>query len=240
MQRNVSPRLLLEEAERLDGYRAACAACPLNAAARSSNSYTPFFTDPTRAEELLALADTVPLCRSADIVLLHPSAEAGYPHTRPLNLICLPISVLESSTSALRTTLLHEAIHLHQRDQSQAWIAATQREGWIPIPHQQIPSLLRSRCRLNPDTLAPHRFWAWEGVHVPLPLFIPKQPLGLGDVTIKWLDLRNGGLYPPPSSFEARYGHPSQPEHPWEILAVQFSDKGLATRQDLEAALAAT
>jgi hypothetical protein len=51
----------------------------------------------------------------------------------------------------------------------------------------------------------------------------------LGDVQIKWYDLRNGALFTDaPFSFQLRYGpNPSQPEHPFELLAVEAANKGI-------------
>jgi hypothetical protein len=55
---------------------------------------------------------------------------------------------------------------------------------------------------------------------------------------VKWLDIRNGTLYTdPPPSFVKRYGQPSQPEHPFELLAVEMADKKLYTEELLLANL---
>jgi hypothetical protein len=235
-----SVRQLLDRAEHEDGYLAACAASPRNRAARTGCSYLPFLVAPGEADRLLALADSIPLIRDADLVILHPSAENGYPHTRPPNLICLPSKVLRASDESLRTTLLHEMLHLHQRRYPDRWNRACRADGWTPLSPSQIPRNLQGAVRLNPDTLRPTQFWAWEEHHCPLPLFSPRPHPTLGDVVIKWYDLRNGSLYStPPPSFEARYGsNPAQPEHPYELLAVELADKGLDTealvRQRLE------
>ena len=222
----------LHRAEALDGYRSACAASYTNAAARRTSRYTPFFVSRPDVDRLLELADQIPLLAGADLIILHPSAEHGFPHTRPPNLVCLPANVVMNSTDAsLANTLRHEAIHLHQRANPILWSAAAARDGWRAIPEPQIPARFRERCRINPDTMSPQPFWAWETYHVPLPLFTSDSPSSLADVQVKWFDLRNGTLFSsPPPSFEGRYGtDPTQPEHPWELLAVEAANEDIQT-----------
>ncbi len=226
----------LTAAEAADGYRAACAASPANAYARRNCTYTPFFAEDTDVNRLVKLLDDIPLTRDTDVVVLHPTAENGYPHTRAPNLIAMPLpSVTGVSDEALAETLRHEAVHIHQRRQPKLWAAACVREGWWPLPAGQVPQRWRAQCRLNPDTFQPQQFWSWETHHVPLPLFSSEAPSNLADISVKWLDLRNGVLYPsPPPSFQARYGNaPSQPEHPFELLAVEAARDGLTTDRDL-------
>ncbi len=235
MEDGNSPNIVhdaLNRAEALDRYRVACAVSPPNAAARRTSHYTPFFVSRPEVERLLGLADQIPLLAEADILVLHPSAENGFPHTRAPNLVCLPASVITNSTdAALADTLRHEAIHLHQRANPILWSAATAREGWRAIPEAQIPLRFREQCRINPDTMSPQPFWAWETYHVPLPLFTSDNPSSLADIQIKWFDLRSGVLHSsPPFSFEERYGSdPPQPEHPWELLAVEAATDGITT-----------
>lgn len=220
------PRARLDYAESIDGYLAAVSASPLNREARSTCRYSPFFAGPDKAERLLKIVDNIPLLDGADIIVMHPTADNGYPHTRPGNIVCLPTTYLDHDVAALRETLVHEAIHLHQRANPHPWYRACLLEGWTPVSLEQIPAELRERCRINPDTFSPRPFWSWDIFHVPLPLFTPKpssRQLTLSDCVVKWLDLRNGALVTePPSTFKGRYGaQPPQPEHPFELLAVE-------------------
>ena len=162
----------LDKAEALDGYRAACAACPLNAEARKKQIYTPYFLEKKSLEKLYGRMFTIPLISTMDVVVLHPSADNGYPHTRPNSIICVPANVVATSDDSLANTLLHEAIHVHQRRHPETWAAACSREGWTPVSTDQIPEEFLRRCRLNPDTFFQQRFWAWEKYNVPLPLFV--------------------------------------------------------------------
>lgn len=221
---------VLEKAESLDGYRAACAASAPNAYARAKHSYTPFFIGAEEAARLQAEVDRVKLLHGTDIVVAHPTADEGYPHTRAGDVVVMPAeAVTGKSTAELAETLRHEAMHIDQRRRPLVWAAACMRRGWWPLSASQIPLRHRERCRINPDTMSPQPFWAWESYHVPLPLFTSETPSSLGDVQIKWLDLRNGTLYPtPPPSFSAQYGSaPSQPEHPYELFAVAAAAKGI-------------
>jgi hypothetical protein len=231
---------LLEHAEQLDGYRAACAASAPNAYARRHAFYTPFFVEKADAAELQRLVDEIPLLADTDTVVMHPTADEGYPHTRAPNIVAIPTkTITDHSSTELAETLRHEAIHIDQRRRPAVWVAACQQRGWQPVAANRLPDSLLYRCRINPDTMSPHPFWAWEDHHIPLPLFSSEQPSSLGDVVIKWLDLRNQTLYrDPPPSFVSIYGSfPSQPEHPYELLAVEAAAKGIRTKQALDAYL---
>ena len=226
----------LMRAEAHDGYLAACAASHVNAAARRGDTYTPFFAEKEDVERLLKEIDRIELLRGTDVIVMHETADNGYPHTRAPNIVALPLkTVVNTRTAELAETLRHEAIHIHQRRNYTLWSAACVREGWWPVPAGQIPLRFRERCRINPDTFSPQPFWSWGQYHVPLPLFTTETPNSLADVDVKWLDIRNQTLYSsPPSSFQARYGtSPSQPEHPFELLAVEAAREGITTHSAL-------
>jgi len=221
---------LLQNAEKVDGYRAAVANSFLNATARRDDYYHPSSVSPSEAERLIREVDKIDLLNDAVVVVMHPTADGGYPHTRPLNIVCMPAPTIDNvSDDTLATTLRHEAIHLHQRNNPAVWTAACMKDGWSLVPTARIPERFRERCRLNPDTFKPQQFWAWEYTFVPLPMFYRDDSPRLGDVQIKWYDLRNGALFTDaPFSFQLRYGpNPSQPEHPFELLAVEAANKGI-------------
>jgi hypothetical protein len=226
---------ILSRAEALDGYRAACAANPMNAAARADQRYE-LFSD-SDADILQSLASTIPIASGASIAILHPSADNGYPHTRPPNVICMPAGFLSrNGYHTTKKTLLHEAIHLHQRARPQIWNEAVEGDGWTRVSSAEIPYSYREKCRLNPDTLGPSAgLWAWEGIYIPLPLFTQDHFPRLEDVAVQWLDRRRLTRFvEPPRSFTIRYGpSPPQPEHPFELLAVELSEKGVATHDGI-------
>lgn len=158
---------------------------------------------------------------NTQIVTLHPTAEAGMPHTRPPNVICMPVYFPEQG---LENTLKHEYIHLDQRNRKHLWQTAFENEGWTQIDEKEIPARWERRTRLNPDTVD-QRFWAWNDKYVPLPLFERTDTPELRKVLVKWWDMEEGTLQPePPRSFMQRYGEsPNQPEHPRELAAVELA-----------------
>jgi hypothetical protein len=216
----------LDKAERIDGYRAACAASPLNAEARAEHIYAPSFLGRDELKKLYLSIYDVPLLKALDVIVLDSSADNGYPHTRANSLVCMPkSSIISVNSDNLTETLCHEAIHIHQRQYPDLWSSACSKDGWTPVRPSEIPSEFVSRCRLNPDTFYHQRFWAWQTHYVPMPLFIREDYPTLEGVQIKWMDMRNKALFTdPPPSFVKRYGDsPPQPEHPFELLAVEYA-----------------
>ncbi len=222
---------LLQAAEEIDRYRAKCAASELNRLARFRHEYIPFFEP--RQRELRALASKFELTRNCQLVFLHPSADSGFPHTRPQNLICIPAG-FQSGGGAMEETLLHEGFHVHQRNHESDWMSYSVRQGWWPIPASEVPDRWRDRCRLNPDTLS-HPFWLWEERYIPLPLFTNEASPSLPGTEVRWMDKRSGILLKePPRSFVERYGPIAQPEHPFETGAIEFSKRGITTLRETE------
>lgn len=222
------PSDLLARAEQIDRYRAACQGSELNRLARQKHTYA---VSPNESPEpLQRIADSVDLTRGSKIVVLHPSADNGYPHTRPGGLICMPAGF---PLYTAQKTLLHEACHLHQRTHEPYWFSYSIKQGWWPVETEKIPERWRDRCRINPDTMS-QPFWSWQDYYVPLPLFKNEQSPSMGDCDVRWYDLRNGVLYKvPPLSFAKRYGDIGQPEHPFEVSAIEISEKGIKTKDGL-------
>jgi hypothetical protein len=164
---------------------------------------------------------TQPWLLNTEIVTMHPTAEAGLPHTRPPNLICMPQYFPQER---MAMTLAHELIHIDQRRRKYKWNAFFEREGWTRLSEKEVPERWLQRCRMNPDTID-DRFWAWQGRHVPLPIFERDDKPDLRQVVIQWWD-RGTGIKQSqaPRLFLERYGSfPSQPEHPRELAAVELS-----------------
>jgi len=234
----MSATTILMRAETLDGYRRACDESQVNASARKGEHYAPFFVSPEQSARLRNEVFKIDLLNGADVVIMHSSADNGYPHTRPTAVVCLPERfVITSSNETLAETLRHEAMHIHQRKFPDLWKQKCIEEGWTPVPNDKVPKRFRDQCRINPDTMT-CPFWAWDSYSVPLPMFKGESPSHLGDVRIEWLDIRTGALFhDPPPSFVAKYGSPSQPEHPYEIYAVIFAAEGISTHMGLYAKL---
>jgi hypothetical protein len=212
----------LRTAEKLDHYFETIENSPINRNARNSLFYG-------------AMSNTTqPWLLNTEIVTMHPTAEAGLPHTRPPNLICMPQYFPEERMS---NTLAHELVHIDQRRRKYKWNAYFEREGWRQLSADEIPERWLQRCRMNPDTID-DRFWAWQNRYVPLPLFEREDKPDLRQVVIQWWDRHTGiKQNQAPRSFQERYGSfPSQPEHPRELAAVELS-KIFQTPADLDSYL---
>lgn len=200
----------LREAEESDRFFRTIADNPLNSLARQTLSYLPVknYTDPW--------------IEQTEIVTMNASAEAGMPHTRPPNIICMPQYFPESKKEE---TLAHEFVHIHQRRHTDTWTRFFQREGWSRVDPYELPDKLVMQCRLNPDTLD-QQFWRWNDRYVPLPLFERQDKPHLRQVIVSWYDMETGVRYPEaPRSFLERYGSAPQPEHPRELYAVELAPR---------------
>ena len=195
---------LLQTAEAIDGYRKSCSQDSINQLARANHSYTP------QSQEV----KNGPY--GSKIVTLFPNADAGLPHTRPPNIICVP-----SYFPMTNETMQHELLHLHQRQHLAEWESKFSQQGWGPVAENHIPERWLRRCRLNPDTLGT-RFYSWQNQWVPLPLFEREDKPDLRQCVVRWWNQKSGSLTTePPDSFVSAFGknHP-QAEHPREVNAV--------------------
>lgn len=202
----------LRKAEESDHFQRLCAASPLNTAARAACSYTPWPSQEVPGNARL------PASASATIVVLHPSAEGGMPHTRANDVICIPAYY---PAHMMDETLRHELIHLSQRSRPSDWKARASKEGWFHVDESEIPEAIQRRCRLNPDTCW-SRFWALDGRYVPLPMFVREDKPKLRDIAIRWYDRSEDILRSVvPAVFTDAYGKrtSSEMEHPFELWA---------------------
>lgn len=205
---------ILLQAEAADHFHAAVAASPINVAARTACSYT-VWPDQSLAEKAQRMVGD-----KATVVILHPTAEGGMPHTRSLQhgvkgMIALPAYYPESR---LAETLRHELVHIEQRTKAPALESA-----WQRADEREIPEHFLTRARLNPDT-AQARWWAWEGRHIPIPVFEREDKPRLQDIAVFWYDRRTGrAIRQAPASLTERYGDltPAQAEHPYELAAYK-------------------
>ncbi len=198
----------LKEAESLDRFFERVKENPTNSLARQNLSYLPVKNY------------TEPWIENTEILTMNPTAEAGMPHTRPPNIICMPLYFPDSRRTE---TLAHEFVHIHQRRNVDKWNRFFQKEGWSRVDPYELPLQLVQRCRMNPDTID-QPFWAWKDRYVPLPLFEREDKPQLRQVLVSWYDTKEGIRIPEaPRSFLEKYGSPSQPEHPRELSAVELA-----------------
>ena len=166
------------------------------------------------------------------IIQLNSSAENGYPHTRPKNIICVPSNARFPS---LEKTLFHEVIHIHQRNNENMWERFLNKEGWTYVNEDTVPERWRNMCRLNPDTIM-KQFYCFQKRYIPLPLFIKDTNVKFSDIKVMYYDLQTGILeHNVPKAIINKYGeHMSQPEHPYEIYAVIFAEKYPFSKETIE------
>lgn len=196
-----------------DGFQDLCKRDPVNSKARSFCSYT-LWPDQGLAERLSSLAP------NAKIVILHPTAEAGMPHTRGPNFICLPAYFPESKAES---TIKHELVHIDQRKNLAVWTEKLSKLSWTPVDDELIPIEWRRRCRLNPDT-SYSRFWAWQKRWIPMPVYVREDAPQLQEVETRWWDsVEETTGRTPPTSFTKLYGSASasEAEHPFELYAYR-------------------
>jgi len=209
---------ILERAEHIDGFQELCKRNEVNRLARMKCSYTAW-NDQSLAEKAKAFLGTMEAGDDIHVVILNPSAEGGMPHTRAPAVICLPAYFSEAR---LPDTLKHELVHISQRRIPEVWETRARMEGWVRVSESVIPENWLRRCRLNPDTVGA-RFFAWEGRHVPLPLFVREDKPDLRETVVRWYDMRDGIVKSAvPPSFSKKYGgnlSSSAMEHPYELSA---------------------
>lgn len=225
---------LLIRAEWVDRYRTSCAACRINAAARRDHDYTA--RPPT--------SDSVPFYAAVErfpgwlrnylppilyVIYLANSADGGMPHTRPQNIVCLPLH-MRVDDPAGHTTFMHECIHIHQRTYPNLW-ERLYREILELEPYKgPLPDSVEDRRRLNPDTLV-EPLYVWRGQWVTVPVFTQPDAPQLGAVKILYYNVRTGAwqaFMPPEMAAEFGSLSTAQAEHPAELAAYLLSEGGAA------------
>jgi hypothetical protein len=202
-------REALKAAERKDFFRTDVESDPINRLARGGLDYIPV-DGPDLPVDVSWLKDELTICWMA------PSAEAGMPHTRESNIVCLP---LYWSAGSILETLKHEAVHIDQRKRPHEWVKYCVGQGWTIIDEKEIPERWRRVCRLNPDTMK-FRFWAYKNRWVPLPMYEREDRPKLREVRVRWWDRKTGELlFSPPAELEELVRGIQTPEHPFEIAA---------------------
>jgi len=209
----------LYTAESIDSFTKLCKENYNNNLARKKFNYTIKYN--TYYNNIKTFLLTNPIFNDIVVVQLDNSAENGYPHTRPENIICIPS---DARLPALETTLYHEYIHIHQRRNKDLWRQFLNSEGWTEVSKDQIPERWSDRVRYNPDTIY-SQYWAFHN-YVPLPIFENLNSPSFDGIKIMYYDLNTGILeHDVPSIFTNKYGTNRQSEHPFEIYAVILEKK---------------
>ena len=201
----------LATADTIDGFQETLFLDPVNTKAREGQGYSAM-NGPLLPTTLTGLHTCI------RVVWMNHSAEAGMPHTRAPDIVCIP---MDYPAERLSATLVHESVHVDQRQRPEAWLKWCVENGWTLVHEDDIPERWRRRCRLNPDTMA-YRFFAYQTRWIPLPLYEREDKPRMRDVHIYWWDRKTGELLknPPVEMREALEGA-SSPEHPFEIAAYK-------------------
>ena len=205
-------------AEQIDGYRTAIKNSPINSKARANQKYI--------AVNIVnkPITDAVAPWWSGQVLWLDPTADGGLPHTRPPGYICLPANIPMGSLS---TTLLHERVHLHQRQYPNLWIKFVE-DNWSMTPwFGKLPREIESARRINPDLMA-NTFFTWNGVWVPVCLYNDIGNPSLSQASTNWYNVKlKTTTRSAPDGWYSFFGHVVDDEHPWELAAYYIADPKL-------------
>ena len=221
--------------EQLDGFDAACMKSEVN---RRAMQLVEVCAPPPAAAEYVAavpLFDWLRTIRTTKVLFFLE----GLPHTREVATIYLPYDIVYEAT--FNKTMLHEAIHVHQRIHRDAWNAIFAR-AWDMRPwHGDLPAGLESRRRYNPDThLEP--LFIWRGHYVPVMVFRRADAPRLREAHCVWYNVETEGWEQvAPPGWREFFGTdtPSLCEHPNEMAAYILSDDSYqsAAKSILETAI---
>jgi hypothetical protein len=159
------------------------------------------------------------------IIILHPSADGGMPHTRGGAICCPGGNGINNSK-----TLLHEVIHIHQRANPSKWASFYKHVLDFTIWLGTIPDELEKRRRLNPDTVE-IPYWIWRNRWIPVPVLIGSQTLTSMRVYFYDVMLDEWSSATPREWIEF-FGTDlpeSHKEHPHEMAAYWLSDDTATT-----------
>jgi len=204
-------RVALANANTIDDFQNKLFLDEVNTKAREGLGYTPV--------DGPVLPSNIPgLHASIRVVWMNHSAEAGMPHTRAPDIVCMP---LDYPAQRLVETLKHESVHIDQKQRPEAWLRWCISVGWTLIREEEIPERWVRRCRLNPDTMA-YRFWAYNNRYVPLPMYERTDKPKMHETHIYWWDKVTGHLLKEtPSDLKLFLQGVLNPEHPFEIAAYK-------------------
>jgi hypothetical protein len=159
------------------------------------------------------------------VIYLANSADGGMPHTRPQNIVCLPLH-MRVDDPAGQTTFMHECIHIHQRTYPDLWKRLYSEILELEPYNGPLPDSVQERRRLNPDTLA-EPLYMWRGIWVAVPVFTQPDAPQLGAVKILYYNVRTGAwqaFMPPEMVAEFGLLSTAQAEHPAELAAYLLSE----------------
>jgi hypothetical protein len=163
---------------------------------------------------------SVPINGPLKILYLDGRSDSGFPHTRGLSGIALPVFLLWNPNP---NTIQHEIVHLSQKQFKARWYKFYEDEWKFRVAKGEefmaIPERWRSRRRINPDTLGTP-YMIWKDRYIPLSVFISDVSPDLKACRRGFWDLQmSQWTWEPPSGWAEAFGTGFNDEHPNEIAA---------------------
>jgi hypothetical protein len=224
----------LKEAETIDNYINYINTSRTNSYARRSARYEPLQLSKEEyiqygsvlSETIQAIKYFPPIKNTIKFVILHETADGGMPHTRPGNIICLPRSIFDLTNSKQQDVILHETIHIFQRE-NPIDVESFYKHGWGYIKSDVLPV---EGERLNPDALD---IYAWIASNkntdawIVRPKFLRQDAPKLRDVRQTFYNINTGEITTavPPiiAAFFGEQAVKSGMEHPHEMMAYLWT-----------------
>lgn len=230
----------LHYAESKDDYNEECNNSLANMKARDGMNYTAATLSSVDINVLTNLFNEyTKLCpprllRDLDyvsIAVLMPSADNGFPHTRPDRLVCFP----QSASLPSLQTFIHELWHVHQRKYPDLWRTLYMNvwgfKKWSGGEDgSDLPDELQRQTRINPDTML-YGMYCWRDEWVPIPVFLSPTRPRMNDCGIWFWNIRTKKWrQTAPDAWNAYFSSPLLPssahEHPNELSAYMLSTLG--------------
>lgn len=237
---------LLKEAETCDEYRKKIFNRPIESKARANHNYFPLADSQYNREVLQEWCNNFleELSKNSDtqwipkvlinhdvtvyLVNLQFSADAGMPHTRPLQklnegIICIPGGLHGSDYE--KRTLIHELIHIFQRIKPSVWVELY-KKYWKMTPYAgTLPQKYEEVRRINPDTL-PSELYLYKGKWVIFCVFKDITHPDIRDTVINYYNVHTKRVWsetPDELRADEIFGDykiiPAMREHPAELSA---------------------
>lgn len=171
----------------------------------------------------------LPIEGQFQVVITGDKTEGGYPHTHG-NLIYIPLKyVQESSEEKLKSTILHEMSHIHQRQKRYLWEKLYSNLGFQRLPIDWVePKDVQNKILANPDTWE-HGKWEYKGQHAIM--VINDDAKSIRDHTYQVIPVREG-VDMKVNHLKKDFGKiTNQVDHPAEVTAAglqKYIDTGNA------------
>lgn len=138
--------------------------------------------------------------------------ENAYPHTLQ-DVIILPASFFKKNDNTIKTTLVHEKIHVYQRLFPKETLALLTSLGFKQTS-EELPENISKMKRNNPDIQGVFHF----NSTIPIQVYNSVRPSSLADSKTILYDYKQKAIVDDDGNFIPYYIN--QKEHPYEIMAV--------------------